>query len=99
MLEIRRGGHMRRAWFFGLFALVGCGSSNSTPPSPVLKSGEIGTWMGDGTQGFDGDGHAPAQTWLNQPTDIEFGPDGMAYLVDWNNHRIRRLEADGTVKT
>jgi hypothetical protein len=65
----------------------------------VLKSGQIGTWMGDGTQGFDGDGHAPAQTWLNQPTDLEFGPGGLAYLVDWNNHRLRRLEASGLVKT
>jgi hypothetical protein len=55
--------------------------------------------MGDGTQGFDGDGHVPRETWLGQPMDLTFGPDGRAYLVDWNNHRVRRLEADGMVRT
>jgi hypothetical protein len=88
---------------FGLFAGLcaallgtpGCGDDSSSGP----RSGQIGTWMGDGTQGFDGDGHTPLRTWLNQPTDLEFGPDGRAYLVDWNNHRIRRLEANGKVRT
>ena len=55
--------------------------------------------MGDGTQGYDGDGKIPALSWLNQPTDLTFGPDGRAYIVDWNNHRIRRLRADGTLET
>jgi sugar lactone lactonase YvrE len=36
---------------------------------------------------------------LYWPTDLEFAPDGRAYLVDWNNHRIRRVETDGTVQT
>lgn len=74
----------------------GCASSSGTP---TVTSGAIGTWMGDGTQGYDGDGKIPALSWLNQPTDLTFGPDGRAYIVDWNNHRIRRLRADGTLET
>lgn len=80
----------------GTIVLAGCGSSSG---SPTVAPGAIGTWMGDGTQGFDQDGHVPLQTWLNQPTDLTFGPDGLAYIVDWNNHRIRRLRADGLVET
>ena len=79
-----------------LLAGAGCASSSG---SPTVLSGAIGTWMGDGTQGFDGDGNVPQKTWLNQPMDLTFGPDGRAYIVDWNNHRIRRLRADGTVET
>ncbi len=74
----------------------GCASSSGTP---TVTSGAIGTWMGDGTQGYDGDGNIPALTWLSQPTDLTFGSDGRAYIVDWNNHRIRRLRADGTLET
>jgi hypothetical protein len=81
---------------FVIALAAGCGSSSG---SPTILSGAIGTWMGDGTQGYDGDGHIPAQSWLNQPTDLTFGPDGRAYVVDWNNHRIRRLRADGTLET
>ena len=89
-----------RAFVGGLafvFAVAaGCASSSG---SPTISSGAIGTWMGDGTQGYDGDGKIPALSWINQPTDLTFGPDGRAYIVDWNNHRIRRLRADGTLET
>jgi len=81
---------------FVIAVAAGCGSSSG---SPTILAGAIGTWMGDGTQGYDGDGNVPAQSWLNQPTDLTFGPDGHAYIVDWNNHRIRRLRADGTLET
>jgi sugar lactone lactonase YvrE len=94
---------MKRLQVLWLAVALGCGGSSGapTPPPepPVLKSGQIGTWMGDGTQGFDGDGHTPAETWLNQPMDLSFDGGGRAYLVDWNNHRIRRLESDGKVHT
>ena len=81
---------------FVIAVAAGCASSSG---SPTILPGAIGTWMGDGTQGWDGDGNIPAQSWLNQPTDLTFGPDGRAYVVDWNNHRIRRLRADGTLET
>jgi DNA-binding beta-propeller fold protein YncE len=94
---------MRSSWLLAAVVAVGCGTKNDggTPgekPRPPV-AGEIGTWMGDGTQGFDGDGKVPADSWLNQPMDLTFGPDGLAYIVDWNNHRVRRLEADGKLAT
>lgn len=39
------------------------------------------------------------QTLLSYPMDISFAPDGRAWIVDWNNHKIRRVEADDTVVT
>ena len=89
---------MRRHQLVFLVVVSGCGGSNA-PEMRLPKSGEIGTWMGDGTQGFDGDGNTPLKTWLNQPMDLSFGPDGLAYVIDWNNHRIRRLKPDGKVET
>ena len=50
-------------------------------------------------QGYDGEGIDRLESRLNWPTDITFGPDGLAYLTDWNNHLIRRVEEDGTVNT
>jgi sugar lactone lactonase YvrE len=34
---------------------------------------------------------------LDSPTDLTFGPDGRAYIVDWNNHMVRRVEHDQTL--
>ena len=59
----------------------------------------IVTWAGDGTQGDDGDGHHRLESWLNHPVEMIFGPDGMAYIMDWNNHRLRRVSSDGKLET
>jgi sugar lactone lactonase YvrE len=32
------------------------------------------------------------------PSDITFGPDGRAYISDWNNHRVRRVELDDSLR-
>jgi DNA-binding beta-propeller fold protein YncE len=54
--------------------------------------GKITVAIGTGEQGFDGDGHAPAQSWLNQPTEVAFDADDNLYVVDWNNHRLRQVK-------
>jgi sugar lactone lactonase YvrE len=30
---------------------------------------------------------------------VTFGPDQRLYIVDWDNNRVRRIEADGTIQT
>jgi sugar lactone lactonase YvrE len=92
-----------------LLGVVGVGfgctqSDEDEAAAPVvdidsLPSGTIITWVGDGTQGDDGDGNDRLESWLNQPMEMGFGPDNLAYIVDWNNHRIRRVKADGTLET
>jgi hypothetical protein len=73
-----------------LFIIVGTGCRDSNS-NAVLSSGDITTWAGDGTQGDDGDGNDRLRSWLNQPMEMSFAPDGTPYIVDWNNHRIRRV--------
>jgi sugar lactone lactonase YvrE len=75
--------------------LGGCGSSADDCGGP----GVICTWAGTGERGFNGDGRAPRDSSFYWPLDLEFAPDGTPYLLDWNNHRVRRIGADGKLKT
>ncbi len=62
-------------------------------------SGTIATWAGDGTQGFDGDGNHRTESWFYHPMEMAFAPDGSAYILDWNNHRVRHTTTDETLET
>jgi hypothetical protein len=86
-----------------LMAVVGlsCGSDDNTTgpgpdPEPLVK---ITTWAGTGEAGFDGDGNALLQSQFYWPIDVEFTPSHNAMFVDWNNHKIRQLQGDGTLLT
>jgi sugar lactone lactonase YvrE len=93
------------------FALGGCteqgGGPIEPPPDtaklrntpPCAGAGTICTFAGNGEAAFTGEGQAPLATSLYWPVDIEFSPDGRPYILDWQNHRVRRLEGDGTVRT
>lgn len=59
-----------------------------------LAADTIETVAGDGTPGFGGDGGPGAAAKLNNPRDIEFGPDGRLYIADELNHRIRALDVE-----
>lgn len=87
---------MRKAITFICLAastLAGCGGGGRNI-GPVIS-----TWAGDGTQGYDGGGLVLTESWFNQPMEMAFGPDGYAYIVDWNNHRIRRVKIDETLES
>jgi sugar lactone lactonase YvrE len=67
-------------------ALEGC-------PRPLIT-----TVAGTGLAGLNDDGQGPLETHLYLPQDVTIGPDGYLYIVDWNNHRIRRIK-DGIIET
>jgi len=77
-------------------ALAACSdeASSACPDAP----GVICTWAGDGEAAFDGDGYPLLASSFYWPYDITFHA-GETYIVDWNNHRIRRVEPDGTLLT
>lgn len=81
----------------------GCASKSSGPTAPSTPSGPyatIETYMGViGQAALGGEGIPPEQCYLYLPQDITFGPDGRAYVLDWNNHRVRRVDGDGMVRT
>ncbi|HEY4184054.1 MAG TPA: hypothetical protein VGP07_03255 [Polyangia bacterium] len=81
---------------------IGCGGSTpgGTAPAPCAGPGTICSWAGTGEPAFIGDGKPPLETALYWPMDVEFSPtDGLPYILDWQNHRVRRVDATGKVTT
>jgi DNA-binding beta-propeller fold protein YncE len=75
-------------------AAGGCQQASCDDPGIVC------TWAGTGDPAFTGDGQARTVTALFQPMDLAFSAaDGRAYLADWQNHRVRRVNADDRVET
>nr|MBK7064014.1 hypothetical protein [Deltaproteobacteria bacterium] len=61
--------------------------------------GNICTYAGAGVAGFNGDGRPLRESMMYWPMDMEFSPDGQPYILDWQNHRVRRVTAAGTFET
>jgi hypothetical protein len=79
---------------------VACDNSEEPPPPPpVDPSGTIRTWAGKGIGGFDGDGRPILESALFEPIDLTITPAGDVYVLDWNNHIIRHVTAQGTFET
>jgi len=81
-------------------AAAGCGGGGPGPtptPACVAGPGVICTVAGTGIAGDGVDDQAAIDTRLYLPQDVSIGPDGRLYIVDWNNHRIRVRQDDGTL--
>jgi subtilisin family serine protease len=68
----------------------------------VRRYAADGTWTtaaGTGHEGFFGDGGPAKQAWLDQPGDIATTPDGGFLIADMGNHRVRFVDAHGTIRT
>lgn len=90
-------------WALGLGAMAfafGCGGEESPPQEEACpdETGIVCTWAGDGEAAFDGDGNALLASSFYWPIDITFANDS-AFIVDWNNHRVRKVMDDGTLQT
>jgi RHS repeat-associated protein len=59
----------------------------------------IDTSGGDAMAGYDGDGQQAVFALFNEPKGIAVAPDGVTYVSDDFNHRIRRIGVDGIVTT
>ncbi|MCE9637950.1 MAG: hypothetical protein K8T90_19795 [Planctomycetes bacterium] len=63
-------------------------------------AGTIATYAGSGTLGFNGNDLPSRDTDLYWPQDVAVDPaNGLVHFLDWNNHRIRRVNDDGTITT
>lgn len=59
----------------------------------------VTTLAGTGTPGYAGDGGPATLSQLNNPFVAVTGPSGDLYISDSGNHRVRRINVDGTITT
>lgn len=78
-------------------SLAACGEADG--PAACDDPGQLCTWAGTGEAGFDGDGQPLLESMFYWPIDLTFTSTGEAYILDWNNHAVRHVEADGTLRT
>lgn len=65
----------------------------------IAPDGTISAIAGMGYGGFGGDGGPAAAALLNSPNGIAVDRDGNIFVVDMNNHRVRKIARDGTIST
>jgi len=64
-----------------------------------MTAGYIYTIAGNGTQDFSGDGGQATSASLNRPYGVAVDGSGNVYIADHGNHRIRKVDASGTITT
>ncbi|HMG53087.1 MAG TPA: hypothetical protein VK601_06390 [Kofleriaceae bacterium] len=81
----------------GLALAIGCGGGDGDAACDRKVAGNLCTIAGNGENGYtDHDGPA-LESRLSLPMDTLAAPDGTLYVVDWNNHRIRKITPDGVI--
>src|SRR5262245_28249970 len=84
---------MRSLWLAALL-VIGCDD-----PDPCRSAaGEVCALAGTGRMGFNRDGLRPEATDLYLVSAVRRGPDGLVYLMDFNNQRLRVIDG-GVVRT
>lgn len=79
---------------------AGCGDDETSVPAPTCDDPNmVCTVVGTGELGFAGEGEPPENVTLYWPIDLGFDSQDRLLVLDWNNFRVRRLDADGVVRT
>ncbi len=65
----------------------------------VEEDGTLITLVGSGVAGFSGDGGLATDALVQDPNDVAVDALGRMVIADTGNHRIRRVETDGTITT
>ena len=73
--------------------------SDSNRIRKVSPSGIITTIVGNGTQGYSGDGGPAASSQLYGPAGVALDSSGNLYIADSGNYRIRKVSQAGVITT
>ena len=80
----------------GPLALDGAGSLYVGTVARIFRidsgTGAVTAYAGTGTRGGEGDGGPALQAELNAPHGLVIGADGVLYVADTGNHRVRRID-------
>lgn len=97
---------MRSFALLGLagLGLLGCSGEGSDKDDGTAEAcptdpGTICNYAGTGTAGYNGPDLDRRESSLYFPMDIVFSPFGKPVLSDWNNHKLRLVEDDDTLRT
>jgi sugar lactone lactonase YvrE len=63
----------------------------------VNAAGMIGTFAGNGTAGFSGDGGQAASAQLTAPVDVTVDGSGNVFIADRGSYRIRQVNSAGVI--
>lgn len=74
-------------------------ASNHTVRKVVPATGVSTVIAGTGVPGFSGDGGPAVAASLNTPRGVAVDAAGNVYIADTSNHRIRKIDASGTITT
>lgn len=89
---------MKPIWI-PLVLVAACGGDDGGGPAcDPAEPGTICTIAGTGKTGYDGDDGPATRARMSLPQDTLHAPDGTLYILDWNNHRVRSLPGDGTIR-
>lgn len=87
----------------GALGLLGCTGGEETDGTAAdacpTDPGTICNYAGTGSAGFNGADLDRRESALYFPMDIVFSPYGKPVLADWNNHKLRLVEDDDTLRT
>ena len=78
-------------------ALLVCDAGNQRVRR--VSGGVIQTVVGNGVQGFAGDGGAASNAELDTPMGLAVGADGRLFVADSHNERIRVISTNGGIAT
>ncbi len=96
MRTVKRDGLYLALGPVAALALAAC-SPAAAPPCE--GAGVICRVAGTGLAAFAGDGKPATETALYLPSAVRRGPDNLIYVMDFNNHRLRRVGSDGAMRT
>ena len=80
-------------------ALYVCEVENHRVFRVDLNNNQVTTVAGNGTKGYSGDGGLATAAQMNEPYEVRFDSAGNMFVVEMQNHIVRRIESETNVIT